>query len=95
MQQAVDLVSSIGIKVRKLRVQQERLQKMVDEQEKEIARLSQLTDEQRTEIQSLKDKIKQVKIAKLAETKEGVADAKGKISELVREIDKCIGLLST
>ena len=57
--------------------------------------LKKKNEEQNIIINELKEKIKVLKIAKTVERKEGIADAKLKINELVREIDKCIGLLQT
>jgi hypothetical protein len=61
----------------------------------EIKELKQTLSEQKNIIMQLEEKIKILKIAKTLETKEGNVEAKLKINELVREIDKCIGLLNT
>ena len=61
----------------------------------EIQKLKQVVNEQQHAIRQLEDKIKILRIAKTIETKEGTVEAKLKINELVREIDKCIGLLNT
>ena len=45
-------------------------------------------------IDKLKNELQIVKLAKSIESGEGSNDAKLKINELVREIDKCIGLLN-
>jgi hypothetical protein len=45
-------------------------------------------------IDKLKDELQKVKLAKSIDSEEGSSDAKLKINELVREIDKCIGLLN-
>lgn len=45
-------------------------------------------------INKLKDELQKVKLARSIESDEGSSDAKLKINELVREIDKCIGLLN-
>ena len=45
-------------------------------------------------IDKLKDELQKVKLAKSIDSEEGSNDAKLKINELVREIDKCIGLLN-
>lgn len=49
---------------------------------------------QRQKIEQLEERIKLLTIAKSIETTEGNVEAKVKINELVREIDKCIGLLN-
>ena len=61
----------------------------------EIQELKTLLIKQKETIKQLEDKIKIIKIAKALETKEGNVEAKLKINELVREIEKCIGLLNT
>jgi hypothetical protein len=61
--------------------------------QKEIEELRRIIEEQKITINSLKEKTTLLKIVKTAENKEGITDAKLKINELVREIDKCIGLL--
>jgi hypothetical protein len=95
MKQAENLVSSVEKKIRELAEQHARLKKIAGEQKEEIDRLTQTIINQKKEIKVFEDKIRQITIARITENKEGVADAKKKISELVREIDKCIGLLSS
>lgn len=51
--------------------------------------------EQKNIINQLEEKNKILKLSKkLSETNEGASDARSKINELVREIDKCIALLN-
>ena len=45
-------------------------------------------------IEQLKEKNRNLKISKSVSLEEGNDDVKNKIDELVREIDKCIGLLN-
>lgn len=45
-------------------------------------------------IEQLKEKNSNLKIAKYVKQSEGNVDVKDKIDELVREVDKCIGLLN-
>ncbi len=45
-------------------------------------------------IEQLKDKNRNLKITNSIKQSEGNIDVKNKIDELVREIDKCIGLLN-
>ena len=60
-----------------------------------IQELITLNTKQKETIKQLEEKIKILKIAKSLESKEGNVEAKLKINELVREIEKCIGLLNT
>lgn len=55
----------------------------------------QIIENQNIEIKQQEEKLKVLKLAKTLETTEGSVEAKLKINELVREIDKCIGLLNT
>lgn len=95
MKDVASLVSGIEFKIGKL-IEQHHVQ--LAENKKyvgEINELKQLINEQKILIRQLEEKIKTLKIAKTLETKEGNVEAKLKINEFVREIDKCIGLLNT
>jgi len=61
--------------------------------EKNEALLSTI-EEQEKMIMQLNDKNNYIKISQSVKQSEGNADVKNKIDELVREIDKCIGLLN-
>jgi hypothetical protein len=88
-------VSLIEIKVRKLIELYYEARNKLSESRQEIEELKRINEEQYKIIQNLQEKTAILKIAKTTEKKEGIADAKLKINELVREIDKCIGLLQT
>jgi len=88
------LIDSIESKVIQLREQQLQLLYEIRERKKEIEQLKEIQEQQKQTIKELEDKIKLLRIAKTTETKEGAVDAKLKINELIREIDKCIGLLN-
>jgi len=95
MKDVATLVSGIEYKMGRL-IEQHHIQRV--ETKKciaEIQELKQVIREQKDTIRQLEDKIKILRIAKTLETKEGNVEAKLKINELVREIDKCIGLLNT
>jgi uncharacterized protein YjgD (DUF1641 family) len=95
MKDVATLVSGIEYKMGKL-IEQHHIQRV--ENKKCIAELQELKKvvrEQKQTIRELEDRIKILRIAKTLETKEGNVEAKLKINELVREIDKCIGLLNT
>jgi predicted RNase H-like nuclease (RuvC/YqgF family) len=95
MKDVATLVSGIEYKLGKL-IEQHHLQRTDNAKFiSEIQELKQVINEQKQTIRQLEDKIKLLKIAKTLETKEGNVEAKLKINELVREIDKCIGLLNT
>ena len=48
----------------------------------------------KNENNKLKEEIKTLKVAKAISTGEGSAEARNRISQIVREIDKCIALLN-
>jgi len=95
MDDVTTLVSGIDFKVRKLIAQ---LKKLREENETLIIELNQQkqsTEEQKQVTKGLEEKIRILRIAKMTEGKEDNSDVKARINELVREIDKCIGLLNT
>ena len=95
MKDVAALVSGIEYKLGKL-IEQRNIQQTDNKRFiSEINELNRIVNEQKNTIRQLEDKIKILKIAKTIETKEGNVEAKLKINELVREIDKCIGLLNT
>ncbi len=88
------IISGIEYKVRKLI---ESLNKCEEEKGKLLTEKAELENkiEQQTEFnKELQEKIKTIKTAKLLESAKGSVEAKNRINELVREIDKCIGLLN-
>ena len=95
MDDVTTLVSGIDFKVRKLIAH---LKKLREENETLIIELNQqkqLTEEQKQVIKGLEEKIRILRIAKMTDGKEDNSDVRARINELVREIDKCIGLLNT
>jgi cell division protein FtsL len=89
------LVSVIEFKVRQLIIRTKSLQNENDTYNSEINKLKKDNEEQKQIIKGLEEKIRILKIARISEVKENTSDTKAMISELVREIDKCIGLLNT
>jgi hypothetical protein len=75
-------------------VQQKNLREKAEKSLKEIHELKKIHEEQKEIIKHLEEKIKTIRITKNIENKEGAEEAKRRINELVREIEKCIGLLS-
>ena len=95
MKDVATLVSGIEYKMRKL-IEQLNIQRVDNKKHiSEIQELQQIVNKQKNTIRQLEEKTKTIIIAKTLETKEGNVEAKLKINELVREIDKCIGLLNT
>jgi phage shock protein A len=89
------IVSGIEYKLRKLIQKHQELLELLKEKENELVSFRKVSEEQQKIIQELEEKIRTFKITKTIEKKEGAADARERINELVREIDKCIGLLNT
>jgi hypothetical protein len=94
MKNTSTLITGIEYKLRKLLDKNESLKKEVDKNNQHIADLEQLTDNQTKKIIELENNINLIKIAKSLEPGKGTVEAKVKINELVREIDRCIGLLN-
>jgi len=88
------LISSIEDKVHQLTVRIKTLQTENENLIKEQYELLKIKGEQTEIIEELTQKIRIIKTGKILKTKEGTAEAKEKINELLREIDKCIGLLN-
>jgi hypothetical protein len=89
------LVSGIEYKVRKLMEQHGALQEEYNRLSNELTELKRINTDQKQTIIQLEEKIN---VLKLAGNKDADAESitmKAKISELLREIDKCIGLLNT
>jgi hypothetical protein len=95
MEDVAALLSGIEYKVLKLIRQHQADRADKEKLLKEVNLLKQTISEQRDTIIQLEEKIKLLKITKTLESREGSVEAKQKINELVREIDKCIGLLNT
>ncbi|NQV01498.1 MAG: hypothetical protein HQ542_02550 [Bacteroidia bacterium] len=88
------LVSGIDNKVHKLIERLQILQKENDQFRQEIHELNQINQRQNQTIEELEKKINLLKTTRNLEIKEGTVEAKVTINELLREIDKCIGLLN-
>jgi len=88
------MITSVESKVKRLIEQNTEIKENLRKYKNEIEELKTSNDQHQKTIKELKERIKLLKIAKSAETKEGAVDAKLKINEMVREIDKCIGLLN-
>ena len=95
MKDAATLVSGIEYKMRKLIAHHESLRTENAALLKEISELKSQNDDQKLKIKQLDETATLLKLAKTLEIKEGNVEAKLKINELVREIDRCIGLLNT
>lgn len=89
-----ELVDGIHAKVKRLIILNNDLNSENGLLKKKQTELLREIGDQKTEIENLKEKYNFLKIAKSVKHSEGNAEIKKKIEELVREIDKCIGLLN-
>ena len=95
MSNVASLLSGIEDKSKKMMVRCLELQESLKLSKSEVIELIQINEENKKTIKQLEEKIRSLIIAKTIEKKEGTIAAKSKITELVREIDKCMGLLNT
>ena len=94
MEQAKELVTKIDEQVLELLGQHRTLKsKYIDLQENNVE-FQESIKNQKNEIEVLKEQIVKLKIAKSLIDKEGSTEVKVKIEKLLREIDKCVGLLN-
>ena len=89
------LVSGIEAKVEKLLTRDLQQREELRRQREEIDALKKVIGEQQSVIAGHESRLKTLTITKTLESIVGNVEAKRRINELVREIDKCIGLLNT
>ncbi len=94
MDKAGNAADMIYERIRKLIDLQNQLKEYNSELLKKQEDLKQIIEKQKNEIEQLKDKNRNLKIAKSVKQSEENSDAKKRIDELMREIDRCIGLLN-
>ena len=94
MEQAKDLVSRINEQVLELLGQNRILKSKSTDLQTRNAELLKLIENQKKEIDQFKEQIVKLKITKSITDKKGSTEVKMKIEELLREIDKCVGLLN-
>ncbi|NVN96262.1 MAG: hypothetical protein HXX18_13390 [Bacteroidetes bacterium] len=94
MQDLSILVSGIEFKLRKLIEQNNQLKIENAQLLKTQEELNNLIENQKIIINKSQEKYKVLKIAKSLESSTNSFDQKIKINEILREVDKCIGLLN-
>ncbi|MCD4771974.1 MAG: hypothetical protein K8R41_01175 [Bacteroidales bacterium] len=94
MNNEITLISGIEYKVRKLLEIKDKNKNKINVLSNQNIDLKKQIEEQNLQINILKEQINKIKLAKSLENSDGSIEAKTKINELVREIDKCIGLLN-
>ena len=76
------------LRFQELKKENKELYAMVDESEKNVAQLREKLEQQQSDYQSLK-------MAKMIEITDGnLTDAKERLSRLIRDVNKCIAILS-
>jgi len=90
-----ELIAAIESKVHQLIERLQTLQADNTTLKNENQVLSKIKGDQQETIEQLTQKTNAAYTAKIVERKEGTVEAKARINELLREIDKCIGLLNS
>lgn len=94
MDNADSILTGIEAKLKKLIQLHETAKSEKIELKKQNNEFKKIIESQKETIKKIEEEQKKIKISKSLETNKGSLDARLKINELVREIDKCIGLLN-
>ncbi len=94
MNETDKLLISISDKINKLIGRNDALNKEIGIYRRKAEELENTIKDKNIEIGNLTEQNNILKISKAVRTEEGAVDTKKRINELVREIDKCIGLLN-
>jgi phage shock protein A len=94
MEQARDLVSRINEQVLELLGRHQKLKSERAELQTQNSELQENIEKLKTEINQLKEQIVKLKISKSLTERKDSTEVKAKVDELLREIDKCVGLLN-
>ena len=88
------LISSIDYKDRKLLDDKRKLENSIDGLLTEKQKLDKIVSEQSQEIINLKEQIKILKLGEAVKSNSDITEVKLKINNLVRKIDKCVGMIT-
>ncbi len=91
---ADQLISSIELKIRNLIERQKSIKEENNYLKQQKEKITKTLEVQKSMITDLENKYRILKVSKALEINTGSKDVKKKITELVREIDKCISLLN-
>jgi predicted nuclease with TOPRIM domain len=94
MNDLVTLVSGIEFKIRNLTDRIDELEKENDKLRGENKVLRSTVEEDKLNIKQLEYRNQIIKITKVLEGKKGSTKAKQQLNEILREVDRCIGLLN-
>ncbi|MEI6577055.1 MAG: hypothetical protein WCO63_12835 [Bacteroidota bacterium] len=95
MTESNELIDSIQQKVKALISQCSTVQKEHKKMQDLINKKEAIIIEQKQNIKQLEDKITILKITKSLEKGKENSDARRRINEMIKEIDKCIGLINS
>ncbi|MDX9798544.1 MAG: hypothetical protein RBT05_06785 [Bacteroidales bacterium] len=93
MEDLQTLITGIEYKVRKLIEVKSNLNQDRESLNQEIKNLNKVVLEQSTEINSLKEQIKTLKLGETIKNNLDTTEVKLKINNLVRKIDRCVGII--
>ena len=94
MNLVAEQLQKLEIKIRQLAEDQQKTKKEKENLITQSVILKQTIEQQKQEIENLKLQVQALTIAKSVESKQETEKVKGKIRDLVREIDRCIELLN-
>jgi regulator of replication initiation timing len=94
MSDLVTLVSGIEFKIRELTDKKDHLEKEYQILLEENKALKSKIEEDKLNIKQLEYRNQIIKFAKVLEGNKGSTKAKQELNELLREVDRCIGLLN-
>ncbi|MDY0334078.1 MAG: hypothetical protein RBR47_03880 [Bacteroidales bacterium] len=94
MKDLIALVSGIEYKTRQLTSQLHSCKKQIDKLQTHNNKLTEETNELKLKVKQLEYTNQIIKIAKALEGKKGSKEAKQLVSGLLREVDRCIGLMN-
>jgi len=94
MRKVEAIIASVEDKIHRLGEQKRQALSELDKSRQKVQALESRIDELKLEVDELQGKNKVIQVAQSLNTGEGSSDAKRRINELVREIDKCIALLN-
>ncbi len=94
MNLVAEQLQKLEIKIRQLAEDQQKTKKEKENLITHSVILKQTIEQQQQEIENLKLQVQALTIAKSVESKQETEKVKGKIKDLVREIDRCIELLN-
>lgn len=93
MEDLQTLIAGIEYKVRRLIDEKSKLEQGKESLNNEINELNKIVLEQSQEIKSLKEQIKTLKLGETIKNSLDTTDVKLKINNLVRKIDRCVGII--